>query len=142
MTKITLTFACLFIFFTGCNNKQQKCEPQQRNKALASIDSLGTSLNWPADLQITGFSGPNLTPSPACLAVAATGEVFVLHVHFVQSALPGLRLDVFLSLGAGTQAEKGRQDETAQQSQTKGESTNFSEVHGDTSLCLLCSDTS
>jgi putative heme-binding domain-containing protein len=77
MTKITLTFACLFIFFTGCNNKQQKCEPQQRNKALASIDSLGTSLNWPADLQITGFSGPDLTPSPACLAVAATGEVFV-----------------------------------------------------------------
>ncbi|HRN47171.1 MAG TPA: hypothetical protein PKW69_03980, partial [Niabella sp.] len=36
-----------------------------------------TSLNWPDELEITGFAGPDLTPSPACLAVAATGEVYV-----------------------------------------------------------------
>jgi putative heme-binding domain-containing protein len=31
----------------------------------------------PDDLLITAFSGPDLTPSPACLAVAPAGEVFV-----------------------------------------------------------------
>lgn len=29
------------------------------------------------DIQLTKFTGPDLTPSPACLAVAPTGEVFV-----------------------------------------------------------------
>lgn len=31
----------------------------------------------PSELDINLFSGPDVTPSPACLAVAATGEVFV-----------------------------------------------------------------
>jgi hypothetical protein len=31
----------------------------------------------PPDLVITPFAGPDVTPSPACLAVAPTGEVFV-----------------------------------------------------------------
>lgn len=31
----------------------------------------------PPELVITPFAGPDVTPSPACLAVAATGEVFV-----------------------------------------------------------------
>ncbi|SEW36866.1 putative heme-binding domain-containing protein [Chitinophaga arvensicola] len=31
----------------------------------------------PPDLTITRFAGPDVTPSPACLAVAPTGEVFV-----------------------------------------------------------------
>ena len=31
----------------------------------------------PTELLITPFAGPDVTPSPACLAVAATGEVFV-----------------------------------------------------------------
>jgi putative heme-binding domain-containing protein len=31
----------------------------------------------PPELTITQFTGPDLTPSPACLAVAPTGEVFV-----------------------------------------------------------------
>ena len=31
----------------------------------------------PVELVITPFAGPEVTPSPACLAVAATGEVFV-----------------------------------------------------------------
>ncbi len=31
----------------------------------------------PSDIQITQFAGPDITPSPACLAVAPTGEVFV-----------------------------------------------------------------
>src|SRR5690606_19093154 len=32
---------------------------------------------WPDEFNLTMFSGSDLTPSPACLAVAATGEVFV-----------------------------------------------------------------
>lgn len=37
----------------------------------------GYSQTAPAELTITRFSGPAITPSPACLAVAPTGEVFV-----------------------------------------------------------------
>lgn len=76
--RIILSLACTLLLLTGCHTgKQQDCEPAQRNNALASIDSLSASLNWPDELQITGFAGPDLTPSPACLAVAATGEVYV-----------------------------------------------------------------
>lgn len=32
---------------------------------------------WPEGLTVTPFTGPDLTPSPACLATAPTGEVFV-----------------------------------------------------------------
>ncbi|SJZ63300.1 putative heme-binding domain-containing protein [Chitinophaga eiseniae] len=39
--------------------------------------SQNTPTPTPADLNITRFSGPSVTPSPACLAVAPTGEVFV-----------------------------------------------------------------
>lgn len=39
-------------------------------------DTTVTSPN-PSELTITRFSGPDVTPSPACLAVAPTGEVFV-----------------------------------------------------------------
>lgn len=76
--KFTFPFAAALLFLISCNSSDQPpCQPAQRNKALESIDSLSTSLKWPQDLQITGFAGPDITPSPACLAVAATGEVFV-----------------------------------------------------------------
>lgn len=37
----------------------------------------GYSQTAPSELTITRFSGPSITPSPACLAVAPTGEVYV-----------------------------------------------------------------
>lgn len=77
MMKFTLSLVCALLFFAGCKNKQQTCEPGRRDMALEVIDSLAASSNWPKELQITGFSGPKLTPSPACLAVAPTGEVYV-----------------------------------------------------------------
>ncbi|MBO9153618.1 c-type cytochrome [Chitinophaga sp. GCM10012297] len=40
-------------------------------------DNGNDTLPNPPDLTITRFSGPDVTPSPACLAVAPTGEVFV-----------------------------------------------------------------
>ncbi|MEP6948483.1 MAG: hypothetical protein ABI863_04390, partial [Ginsengibacter sp.] len=77
MIKNTNIFILAILLAIGCKSKQPPCEPQERDKSLASIDSMSAKLNWPADLTITGFSGPHLTPSPACLAVAATGEVYV-----------------------------------------------------------------
>lgn len=76
--KYLLIALAIPVLFTACDTTNQPpCEPKERNPALASIDSLSSSLNWPDDLTITGFTGPDLTPSPACLAVAATGEVYV-----------------------------------------------------------------
>ena len=40
-------------------------------------DSLSNATSWPEELTVTNFSWSNLTPTPACLAVAATGEVYV-----------------------------------------------------------------
>ena len=77
MTKSITIILCAILFITGCTSKQQPCEPKERDQSLASIDSMSAKLNWPSDLNIMGFSGPNLTPSPACLAVAASGEVYV-----------------------------------------------------------------
>ncbi|RNI38910.1 heme-binding protein [Hanamia caeni] len=76
MKKIISVLFTAFLI-AGCADNQPPCEPQPRNPALASIDSMSAKLNWPADLNIMGFSGPDLTPSPACLAVAASGEVYV-----------------------------------------------------------------
>lgn len=71
-----LLFIVALSLFAACNN-QPPCTPAERNKALESIDSLSVSLNWPKELSITGFAGPDLTPSPACIAAAPTGEVYV-----------------------------------------------------------------
>ena len=43
--------------------------------ALATLASC--SKYNPSELRMTNFAGPDLVPSPACLAVASTGEVFV-----------------------------------------------------------------
>ncbi len=76
--KTVIGFALTLLLLIGCNtHQQQDCTPAERNKALESIDSLGAGLNWPEELQITAFAGPDLTPSPACLAVAPGGEVYV-----------------------------------------------------------------
>ncbi|HEX8608536.1 MAG TPA: HEAT repeat domain-containing protein, partial [Pedobacter sp.] len=41
------------------------------------IDTLRNASKWPGELQLTNFAAADLTPSPACLAVAATGELYV-----------------------------------------------------------------
>ena len=79
MLKITLSLFCIALVLVGCNDSGKKvnCEPQQRSESLQFIDSLAADLNWPEELEISGFAGPDLTPSPACLAVSPGGEVFV-----------------------------------------------------------------
>ena len=74
MIKYTVIFAYAFLLLTACKNSRKHCEP---GKQTTPIDSIGKSLNWPEELKVTGFAGPQLVPSPACLAVAATGEVYV-----------------------------------------------------------------
>ncbi len=77
MTKI-LTFLFPFLFFLhSCTEEKTICRGKVRDARLASIDSLAVPLAWPDELLITGFAGPDKVPSPACLSVAATGEVFV-----------------------------------------------------------------
>lgn len=68
------------IFFVSCaapENQEPVCKPAERNPATALIDTLATSLGWPPELNITGFAGPDIVPSPSCLSVAPGGEVFV-----------------------------------------------------------------
>ncbi|MBX3242821.1 MAG: c-type cytochrome [Chitinophagaceae bacterium] len=73
------SFFLLTVLLISCSTKrpQPVCEPAERNPALASIDSMGIGLQWPDELEITGFAGPGIIPSPACLSVAPSGEVFV-----------------------------------------------------------------
>lgn len=47
------------------------------NFTVTPADSLPNASSWPAELAISHFAGADLTPSPACLAVAPTGEVYV-----------------------------------------------------------------
>lgn len=62
MIKFSLSIIFSLIFFGGKN---------------LFLDKPTTNIAGPDEIEITKFSGPEITPSPACLAVAATGEVFV-----------------------------------------------------------------
>jgi len=60
MLKVFISFVSALLVFFG----------SLFNKPKAGYDN-------PPELTITQFTGPDVTPSPACLAVAPTGEVFV-----------------------------------------------------------------
>ena len=48
------------------------------NKQYLKIDTLSNASAWPNDaIELKNFVSADISPSPACLAVAATGEVFV-----------------------------------------------------------------
>ncbi|ACT91414.1 DUF7133 domain-containing protein [Dyadobacter fermentans] len=76
MLKITLSVsAFLLMLWTTTGTLKEETRPEART--LARADSLPNAAAWPAELNVTHFAGHDLTPSPACLAVAPTGEVFV-----------------------------------------------------------------
>lgn len=53
-------------------------QPKMHTTARPSAKPKATKANaWPDGLTVTPFTGPDLTPSPACLATAPTGEVYV-----------------------------------------------------------------
>jgi putative heme-binding domain-containing protein len=61
MLKISISLASSLILFMGIEGWFNHTKPKP-------VD--------PPELTITQFTGPDITPSPACLAVAATGEVY------------------------------------------------------------------
>ena len=76
---IKITFALFFAFFINLTyNFYEKNSQEFHIANLPAVkDTLRNASSWPQELDVTNFAGPDLTPSPACLAVAATGEVFV-----------------------------------------------------------------
>jgi putative heme-binding domain-containing protein len=80
--SFTLFFVIVFLgtvrYFTGAF--LQESQPQitpllNQRSTLSTVHK--DSLHWPEGLTVTTFAGPELTPSPACIATAPTGEVFV-----------------------------------------------------------------
>ncbi|MEI7582235.1 HEAT repeat domain-containing protein [Runella sp.] len=67
--------AFLVLFLTGTQPWQ--LESAKNQEVLTLADSLRNASSWPGELTVTNFTSADLTPSPACLAVAPTGEVFV-----------------------------------------------------------------
>lgn len=76
MIKRVGFFLVLVLMFVSCKDEQANCVPSTVAVEYPT-DSVVNALYWPKDLVVKGFSGPELTPSPACMAVAASGEVFV-----------------------------------------------------------------
>jgi putative heme-binding domain-containing protein len=74
MLKISLSIFYFLLMLLGFNEKPERGATPEKREAFSRAAA-------PADgsdeLQITRFTGPDLTPSPACLAVAPTGEVYV-----------------------------------------------------------------
>jgi putative heme-binding domain-containing protein len=82
MSKISLTFLAILgiTLATGCSKYKPSATSdlteltEYFSTAGLDLDSLGADST---ELIITNFAGPDLVPSPSCLAVASTGEVFV-----------------------------------------------------------------
>ncbi|MBJ6367617.1 DUF7133 domain-containing protein [Snuella sedimenti] len=71
-----LKLSCIVItVFTlqNCTQVESKAIPIDNNSIGVKIETDGN----PKDILITPFAGPDIVPSPACLAVAPSGEVYV-----------------------------------------------------------------
>ena len=75
MLRIILAILVAFPFLFW--NNPNFTEQSKTGAIFTQNDSLPNAAKWPAELSITNFSGPGITPSPSCLAVAPTGEVYV-----------------------------------------------------------------
>ncbi|WP_461087297.1 DUF7133 domain-containing protein [Spirosoma gilvum] len=77
--SLSLFSTLLFLFWNSVLNGFEPKQSQTLTKRnpLVRADSLPNASSWPGELSVTHFAGPDLTPSPACLAVAPTGEVYV-----------------------------------------------------------------
>jgi putative heme-binding domain-containing protein len=81
MSKITQRLLSLFalLLLVSCN-KYRPSQTVDLEELAKYFSSNGIENSTGADsteLLLTNFAGPDLVPSPSCLAVAATGEVFV-----------------------------------------------------------------
>ncbi|WP_218145384.1 DUF7133 domain-containing protein [Parapedobacter koreensis] len=69
MAAIALTWSC--------GSEDCNCTVATEDRYTAMTDSLTANLEWPENLDIKVFAGADLVPSPSCLAVSASGAVFV-----------------------------------------------------------------
>ncbi len=77
MFKLTYSLIYAIVLFWGAYLFRQN-KPQSTATISALADTLSNASAWPNDaIDVRNFTSADLTPSPACLAVAATGEVFV-----------------------------------------------------------------
>jgi putative heme-binding domain-containing protein len=85
---LKFSFTLFFVVFFLVIYKYYRINDQSDLKSPTTSDSSLTHLqkapkdilkaaNWPDGLTVTTYASPELTPSPACLAAAATGEVYV-----------------------------------------------------------------
>lgn len=77
MFKINLLLIYSFLILLGLAVSKEQPGLDSKDHSMTNADTLRNASSWPAELKLTNFAGSDLTPSPACLAVAATGEVFV-----------------------------------------------------------------
>ncbi|MPR32318.1 DUF7133 domain-containing protein [Salmonirosea aquatica] len=77
MPKILLSLFYAFLILYWTNVKQTTSLTSTDYQRITVADSLPNAAKWPAELTITHFANHDVTPSPACLAVAPTGEVYV-----------------------------------------------------------------
>jgi putative heme-binding domain, Pirellula/Verrucomicrobium type len=71
-----LIFAAVFSV-AACQSTTEDCNFVTEDRYVSMTDSLAATLEWPEKLDINVFAGPDVVPSPACLAVSASGDVFV-----------------------------------------------------------------
>ncbi|MBC7757309.1 MAG: c-type cytochrome [Phormidesmis sp. FL-bin-119] len=77
MSNIILNiFFALLVAFTGYEPNSGGLGVRT-NEFINPGDTLRNASKWPEELIVSNFAGPAITPSPACLAVSAGGEVYV-----------------------------------------------------------------
>ncbi|WP_439651217.1 DUF7133 domain-containing protein [Pontibacter harenae] len=71
MFSVTTYLLYFYLTIVGVFGKRDV--PQR----LEAAQPVAKAQDWPQEIVVTDFSGPDLTPSPACLAVSPSGDVFV-----------------------------------------------------------------
>jgi putative heme-binding domain-containing protein len=74
---LKFSFTALFALILVGTVKYFSAADTADTSAHKAAVKYGKPMAWPDGLTVTPFAGPDLTPSPACLATAPTGEVFV-----------------------------------------------------------------
>lgn len=72
---VVMTFIGSYTYFGSTT--QHVIQNKTADTSIIGAAKFMAQVKWPDGLTVTPFSGPDLTPSPACIATAPTGEVYV-----------------------------------------------------------------
>lgn len=75
MLKISLSLIYSLLFLLGFRSTDHHSGIAY--KQSLPLDTAKNANGWPGEITVSNFAGSDLAPTPACIAVAATGEVFV-----------------------------------------------------------------